>query len=157
MYFDKSSLKKTKKKKKQKKKQHTTATTNKRILADDNFPAMLRIKPYIRSTFSRALIDFFHPAFRLQRTVWLQSNERLSAACLSATEKSYEYIVRKRARLRNRYNQAPQLTQDTNGKVTTSQLDITNESQEVSHFPACDHKASTKRRACKHNKRITTL
>ena len=31
-------------------------------------------------------------------------------------------------------NQAPHLTQDTNGKVTTSQLDITNESQEVSPF-----------------------
>ena len=37
--------------------------------------------------------------------------------------------VRKRAKIRNRYNQAQQLTQDTNGKVTTSQLDITNESQ----------------------------
>ena len=41
-------------------------------------------------------------------------------------------IVRKRAKIRNRYNQAQHLTQDTNGKVTTSQLDITNESQEVS-------------------------
>ena len=40
--------------------------------------------------------------------------------------------VRKRAKIRNRYNQAPHLTQDTNGKVTTSQLDITNASQEVS-------------------------
>ena len=49
--------------------------------------------------------------------------------------------VRKRAKIRNRYNQAPHLTQDTNGKVTTSQLDITNESQEVSPFPAGDHKA----------------
>ena len=29
-------------------------------------------------------------------------------------------------------NQAPHLTQDTNGKVMTSQLDITNESQVVS-------------------------
>ena len=29
------------------------------------------------------------------------------------------------------HNQAPYLTQDTNGKVTNSQLDITNESQEV--------------------------
>ena len=38
-------------------------------------------------------------------------------------------------------NQAPHLTQDTNGTVTTSQLDITNESQEVSPFPAGDHKA----------------
>ena len=44
--------------------------------------------------------------------------------------------VRKRAKIRNRYNQAPHLTKDTIGKVATSQLDITNESQEVSPFPA---------------------
>ena len=50
--------------------------------------------------------------------------------------------VRKRAEIRNRYNQAPHLTQDTKRKVTTSQLDITNESQEVSPFPAGDHKAN---------------
>ena len=55
--------------------------------------------------------------------------------------------VRKRAMNRNRYNQAPHLTQDTNGKVTTSQFDITKENQEVSPFPAGDHKASTNRRA----------
>ena len=54
---------------------------------------------------------------------------------------------RKRAKIRNRYNQAPHLTQDTDGKVITSQLDITNESQEVRPFPAGDHKASTNRRA----------
>ena len=59
--------------------------------------------------------------------------------------------VRKRAKIRNRYNQAPHLTQDANGKVTTSQLDITNESQEVSLFPAGDHKASINRRARMHN------
>ena len=40
------------------------------------------------------------------------------------------------AKIRNRYNQVPHLTQDTNGKVTNSQLDNTNESQEVSPFPA---------------------
>ena len=34
-----------------------------------------------------------------------------------------------RAKIRNWYNQAPHQTQDTNGKVTNSQLDITNESQ----------------------------
>ena len=44
--------------------------------------------------------------------------------------------VRKSAKIRNRYNLAPYLTQDTNGKVTTSQLDITNECQEVSLFPS---------------------
>ena len=60
--------------------------------------------------------------------------------------------VRKRAKIRNRYNQAPHLTQDTNGKLTTTQLDITNESPEVSPFPADDHKASINRHARKHNK-----
>ena len=34
-------------------------------------------------------------------------------------------IARKRANIRNRYDQAPHLTQNTNGKVTNSQLDIT--------------------------------
>ena len=36
------------------------------------------------------------------------------------------------AKIRNQYNQVPHLTQDTNGKVTNSQPDNTNESQEVS-------------------------
>ena len=49
--------------------------------------------------------------------------------------------VRQRAKIRNRYNQEQHLTQDTNGKVTKSQLDITNEGQEVSTFPAGGHKA----------------
>ena len=40
--------------------------------------------------------------------------------------------VSKDANIRNRYNQIPHLTQDTNGKVTNLQLDTTNESQEVS-------------------------
>ena len=43
----------------------------------------------------------------------------------------YGSKVKKRAKIRNRYIQAPHLTQDTNGKVTTSQLDITNKSQEI--------------------------
>ena len=60
--------------------------------------------------------------------------------------------VRKMATIRNQYTQVPHLTQDTNGKVTNSQLDITNESHEVSPFPAGDHKASINRRARKHTK-----
>ena len=51
------------------------------------------------------------------------------------------FKVSKGAKIRNQYNQVPHLTQDTNGKVTNSQLDITNESQVVSPFPAGDHKA----------------
>ena len=63
--------------------------------------------------------------------------------------------VSKGAKIRNRYNQVPHLTQDTNGKVTNSQLDTTNESQEVSPFPAGDHKAHIIRRTQMHSKRMT--
>ena len=63
--------------------------------------------------------------------------------------------VRKGAKIRNRYNQVPHLTQDTNGKVTSSQLYTTNESQEVSHLPVGDHKAQINRRAQRHNKQKT--
>ena len=48
--------------------------------------------------------------------------------------------VSKGAKIRNRYNQVPHLTQDTNGKVKkNSQLDATNESQE-----ALSHKVTTR-------------
>ena len=49
--------------------------------------------------------------------------------------------VSKGAKIGNRYNQVPHLTQDTNGKMTNSQLDTTNEGQEVISFPEGDHKA----------------
>ena len=42
-------------------------------------------------------------------------------------------------------------------KVTTSLLGFTNESQEVSPFPAGDHKASINRRARKQNKNKTEI
>ena len=63
--------------------------------------------------------------------------------------------VSKGAKIRNRYNQVPHLTQDTNGKVTNSQLDTTNESQEVSPCPAGDHKSHINRRAQRHSKHKT--
>ena len=65
------------------------------------------------------------------------------------------FKVSKGAKSRNRYNQVPHLTQDTNGKVTNSQLDTTNESQEVSPFPAGDHKAHINRCAQTHSKHKT--
>ena len=65
------------------------------------------------------------------------------------------YRVSKGAKIRNRYNQVPHLTQDTNGRVTNSQLDTTNESQEISPFPAGDHKAHINRRAQRHSKHKT--
>ena len=47
------------------------------------------------------------------------------------------------------------MTQDTNGKVTNSQLDATNESQEVSPFPAGDHKSHINSRTQRHSKHKT--
>ena len=46
----------------------------------------------------------------------------------------HQIKVSKGAKIRNRLNQVPRPTQDTNGKVTNSQLDTTNESQEVNKF-----------------------
>ena len=63
--------------------------------------------------------------------------------------------VSKDAEIRNRYNQVSHLTQDTNGKVTNLQLDTTNESQEVSSFPAGGHKAHINRRAQRYSKHKT--
>ena len=57
--------------------------------------------------------------------------------------------VSKGAMIRNRYNQVPHLTQDTNGEVTNSQFDTTNERQEVSPFPAGDHNIN--RRSQRHS------
>ena len=65
------------------------------------------------------------------------------------------FKVSKGAKVRNRYDQVPNLTQDTNGKVINSQLDTTNESQEVSPFPAGDHKAHINRRAQSQSKHKT--
>ena len=63
--------------------------------------------------------------------------------------------ISKGAKIRNRYNQVPHLTQDTNGKVTNSKLDTTNESQEVSPILAGDHKVHINRRAQRHSKHKT--
>ena len=63
--------------------------------------------------------------------------------------------VSKCPKIRSRYNQVPHSTQDTNGKVTNSQLDATNESQWVSPFPAGDHKSHINSRAQRHSKHKT--
>ena len=67
---------------------------------------------------------------------------------------SYRFVQKrsKGAKIRNRYNQVPHLTQDTTGKVTNSQKFTTNKSQEVSPFRAGDHKAQINRCAQRHNK-----
>ena len=83
----------------------------------------------------------------------LRDGEQIDAVLLDFT-KAFDK-VNKGAEIRNRYNQVPHLTQDTDGKVTNSQLDTTNESQEVSPFPAGDHNAHINRRAQRHSKHKT--
>ena len=63
-------------------------------------------------------------------------------------------MVRKAAKIRNRYNQVPHLTKDTTWESDKTQLNITNKSQEVSPFPAGDHKAAMNR--CESMKNKTT-
>ena len=70
-----------------------------------------------------------------------------SNGLVSKTDSRSTVEVSKGAKIRNRYNQVPHLAQDTNGNVTNSQLNTTNESQEVSPFPAGDHKAHINRLA----------
>ena len=53
--------------------------------------------------------------------------------------------VRKAAKIGNRYNQVPHLTEDTTWESYKTQLNITNKSKEVSPFPAGNHKAAMNR------------
>ena len=62
------------------------------------------------------------------------------------------HVESKGAKISNRYNQVPYLTQDTNGEMTNSQISTPNESQEVSPSPAGGHKANINRRVQKHSK-----
>ena len=60
--------------------------------------------------------------------------------------------LRKKSNIRNRYNQAPQLTKDTtcDSDENTIKHNI-QESQEVSPFPAGDHKTAMNRQENKTN------
>ena len=51
------------------------------------------------------------------------------------------------AKIRNRYNQVPHLTQDTNGKVTNSQKTPLTRAKRSALSQPVDHKAHTNRRA----------
>ena len=101
-----------------------------------------------------------------QTNIWKYSSQgnsiqtnNIQANLVSETDWLKSYRLRhqsnKGCKDQDRYNQVPHLTQDTNGKVTNSQLDTTNESQEVSLFPAADHKAHINRRAQRHSKHKT--
>ena len=83
-----------------------------------------------------------------------QNNDQTKANKHATINHESTVKVSKAAKIRNRYNQVPHPTQDTNGKVTNSQLDTTDESQEVSPFQAGDHKAHMNRRE-RHSKHKT--
>ena len=52
----------------------------------------------------------------------------------------------KPARTRHQYNQVPHLSKDAEWEGNKIRINITNNSQEVSPFPAGDHKAAIDRR-----------
>ena len=85
----------------------------------------------------------------------LTAKRLLTVVTLKCAKDSFSRKASKGAKIRTRYNQVPHPTQDTNGKVTNSQLDTTDESQEVSPFPAGDHKAHINRHAQRHSKHKT--
>ena len=61
--------------------------------------------------------------------------------------KHNKHKVSKGAKIRNRYNQVPHLTQDTNGKVTNSQTqdrNNTNDAQKNYHLGRCSNKIINK-------------
>ena len=64
-----------------------------------------------------------------------------------------EMKARKTAKIRKRYNQVPHLTQDTTWESNKNTTNVTNKSQEVSPFPAGDHKAAMDRRKSMRNTR----
>ena len=109
-------------------------------------------------TFSRIKSSCY--SLLLEKTIFFCSKATPISSPSTKMEQQFRWNVLPQAqgyksKSANRYNQVPHLTQDTNGKVTNSQLDTTNESQEVSPFPAGDHKAHINRRAKRHSKRKT--
>ena len=107
----------------------------------------------------------------LTNDLWVFLFQTIDAECVKGASPAVTYMhvyvkafivnvnkctkVSKGAKIRNRYNQVPHLTQDTNGKVANLQLDTTHESQVVSPFRAGDHKAHINRRAQRHSKHKT--
>ena len=61
--------------------------------------------------------------------------------------------VRKTARIKNRYNQVPHLSQNTKWESNKITINTTNKSQKATPFPLDDHKAVTNRRQSMTNKR----
>ena len=121
--------------------------------------------------FKRENLNLKHMAMSL-KSKWVWSGNTTITHCrpthgtMSASHRTFiaarqpkenKNKVSKGTKIRNQYNQVPHLTQDTNGKVTNSQLDTTNESQKVSHFPAGDHKAHINRHSLRHSKAASSL
>ena len=78
-------------------------------------------------------------ATQMDTFIFLLLPENVTAYKLCNVQRACK--VCKGAKIRNRYNQVPHLTQDTNGKVPNISLDTTNENQEISTFKAGDYKA----------------
>ena len=109
---------------------------------------------FLNGRFTQVLLYFLKSSSELIHVDWpdFKLIRKTRRPCLYSPFME-QIRVSKGAEIMNRYNQLPHLTQDTNWKVTNSELHTTNESLEVSPFPAGNHKAQINRRAQRHNKR----
>ena len=89
--------------------------------------------------------------------IWIQLNKKVGPLLTKPSGSAHDtdshiatdyqllsFKVSKEAKIRNRYNQVPHLTKDTTRESDTI-IQYIKESQEVSHFPAGDHKAAVNR------------
>ena len=70
----------------------------------------------------------------------------ITADCNSNIAIIYVYKLRKTARIRNRYNQVPHLSQDTKRESNKITINIKNRIKEVSPYHSDNHKAVMNRR-----------
>ena len=106
---------------------------------------------YIKLIPTQNIIGGYYSILQLSKTL-VNKNNLLHISFPKYHNLRVSIKVSKGAKIRNWYNQVPHLTQDTNGKVTNSQLGTTNESQTVSPFPVGDHKAHINRRTQRNSK-----
>ena len=81
------------------------------------------------------LIAFWHNYYYRDLNIISQNS-----ACVNTVKK-----VRKAAKIKNRYNQVPHLSQDTEWESNKITINLTNKGQKVSLFPSGDLKAALNR------------
>ena len=89
-------------------------------------------------------------------TYWDNPCMYTQLSAMSATQKPVSYSFSKGAKIRNRYNQVPHLTQDTNGhQLESEKLTIRHHKREPRGQPIPSRRPQINRYAHRHNKHKT--